>query len=264
MKRIFWLRSSGIRRTVIHRRRAVQRQSRQRKNFVNVQVVRVDVVYSPIERVEISVASDGQDELVTLSVVVAVVVILAVVWIVFVPIRILLQLRRARRTQLQHFLLEVPSDTRVVGPRRRNRFIRILRAIVEIALQVLSLPGDERKVVRLHALRARIGHLISHGVTITRGLQSHRRAGLLQRPRPSENISLARRSVAGPDGCRILGPNLCGNSQHRQQSNRREYSSIHKSISLRRTLRLRPAISPSQGTLPGWLAVLNESRVNIL
>src|SRR5580692_1891009 len=133
-----------------------------------------------------------------LAIVIAIVVVVARVWVVLVAVGILLQLHRAGRSQFENLLLKGPGQARVIGGRRDDGFIDILGSIVEITLQVLAVPVDEGKIIRLHALAARIGDLIAVAVAITGGLQSNSGAGLFEGPRAAGNVRFSRRSTSGP------------------------------------------------------------------
>src|ERR1700736_1034105 len=134
----------------------------------------------------------------SLAIVIAIVVVAAVVLVVLVAVGILLQLRRAGRSEFKNLLLEGPGQARVIGGRRDDGFIDILGSIVEITLQMLTVPVDEGKIIRLHALAARIGNLIAVAVTISGGLQTNSGAGLLEGPRAAGDVRFSRRSTSGP------------------------------------------------------------------
>src|SRR5882672_5240944 len=127
------------------------------------------MIVRAIERVEIGMASNVEDELMSLAVV-AVVVIVAVVFVVLVAVGIFLELVGTSGAEFENFLLEVPCAARVVRGSGYHGLINIFGAIVKIALQMTAVPGDEREIVGLHALDAGIWNLHTVCVAIAGGL----------------------------------------------------------------------------------------------
>src|SRR6516225_6453259 len=101
-----------------------------------------------------------------LPVVVPVVAVVGIGRVILVPVRILLHLGGAGGAQLENLLLEGPSVAAVVGRSGGYRFVDVLGAVVEIALQIVPRAGDEREVGRLHALDRRIGDLVASLVAV--------------------------------------------------------------------------------------------------
>ena len=189
---------------------------------MDTQVVDVNVPGRARQGIQIGVARDGEDKLVSLAIIVAVVAIVGLHGIILVAVRVLLCLIRARGPQLQHLLLERPRATTIVRKCRRHRFVNVLRTPVEIALQMLPAPGDDREIVRLHPLRARIPDLIPLAVAVAGRLQANRCAGLLQSPAATGNVGLARRSIAFPT--RVIFVSLRREGGNKECGNCRGYN----------------------------------------
>src|SRR6266436_6383191 len=104
---------------------------------MNAQVVRIDVPDRTRQSIQVSVTRDGDYELVALAIVVAVVAVVWVGTVLLVSVRFLVHLIWASGPQLQHLLLKRPRISSIVGKRCCDRFIRVFRPPIEIALKVL-------------------------------------------------------------------------------------------------------------------------------
>ncbi len=194
-------------RRIAQDRRTGQRQSALRRQVVDHQVGLVDIAGGADQGIQIGVAGDLDDELVPLSVVVAVVAVVGEVEgiAVLAAVRLLVELVGAGGAQLQHLLLEGPGVAGVIGHRGGHRLVGVFRTPVEVALQMPAFADHHREVVRLHPLGARIADLVAAGVAIAGGFQAVGGAGLLQRPRPAGDHRLGRRAFARPAHTAVPG-----------------------------------------------------------
>jgi hypothetical protein len=94
------------------------------------------MINGAIERVEIRVPIDVDNELVSLAVIVTVIAVIGLNGIVLVAIGVFLGLIGASSAQFKNFLLKGPGQTSIVRESRGDSFIEIIGAVVEISLKM--------------------------------------------------------------------------------------------------------------------------------
>ena len=116
-------------------------------------------------------AGNIHHELMTLPIIIDVVTVVRAIE-VFVSVGVGIRIGWARDPQFQHFLLKCPRKAGVIGDGGHYTFVGIFRTPVEISLQMASHTSYGWKVVGLHALRAGIANLVSHGIAISGRLET--------------------------------------------------------------------------------------------
>src|SRR5262249_10200011 len=146
----------------------------------------------------------GDDELVSLPVIVSVVGVLARLRSaartlgIALAVRLLVAHRRTGRAQLQRLRLVVPRPAAVRGERRDDRLVDVLRTPVEFPLRFVARTGGEGEIVGLLALGAGVADLLARRVAVAGRLEAVGRAGLLQRPWTADDRRRARRRQGHP------------------------------------------------------------------